>query len=82
MDSPNATRYANSAEAKKCYLKFTQLVAGVAERYQAYLESEGLAIAACYHLSFHYANARLQINPGLPLHLYQELRQCFVESFG
>jgi hypothetical protein len=82
MDSPNAARYANSAEAKKCYLQFTQLVAAVAERYQAYLESEGLTIAACCYLTFRYVNAHLQISPGLPLHLHQELRQCFVESFG
>lgn len=82
MNSSNVTRYANGTVASTCYVSFTQLVARVADRYQRYLEGEGLAIADCYHLTFRYANACLQIHPGLPRPLYEELRQCFVESFA
>jgi glutathione S-transferase len=82
VNSSNATRYANHAEANKCYAHFTQLVAVVAEHHQNYLHQEGLTLADCYQLTFRYANARLQLNPKLLPPLYEALRQCFVESFG
>lgn len=82
MDSFDATRCANSAVAATCYADFQRLVAAVAVRYQPYLHAQGLAIDECYHFSFRYANARLQINAGLPHPLYEQLRQCFIDSFG
>lgn len=82
MDSFDATRCANSAIAATCYHHFLRLVAAVADRHHAYLHAHGLVIIDCYQLTFRYANARLQIQPGLPQPLYEQLRQAFVDSFG
>ena len=82
MDSFNATRCANSAVTTTCYAYFRRLVAVVAARHQRYLQDQGLAIDDCYHVTFRYANARLQLKPGLPHPLYEELRQCFIDSFN
>lgn len=82
MDSFDATRCANSAVATTCYACFLHLVAAVAARHQSYLHAQGLALDECYHVTFRYANARLQLKPGLPRPLYEELRQCFIDSFG
>lgn len=82
MPTSDAARYANRAEVIQCYAHFTRLVAVVADRHQAYLAAQGLRLADCYQVTFRAANAHLHLQPGLPFTLHEELRQCFVVSFG
>ena len=64
------------------YQKFRTLVDAVEQRHQLYLDEQESAIDACYTLELRNGTARIEINRELPFNLYEELHQCFQQSFG